>query len=531
MKWVNLLQRWTMRGIHAAVLGAALLGSASAAFAQTPAATTSQANKHYTKSQTFKLPVKMSQEDRLTLKEIRLYVKTPTGQWSMQESGSPFHDEFSCKVSQDGEYWYMLATVDRAGRMTPADLNAEPPSQKVIVDTVAPQIQVQATPDLNGELSLRCTVVDANPDWSTLRAVCHTDVGDIPLEMVANEPGVFRLKGAELLRHPVIVTVKDHAKNEGMERVNLRDLIGTTMVPATTPGKGSTELSQLPLPAKGSTESSHPADRSMSPVVLPEPVPSKGGTPSGPAVVRAEFPPTTPPENLPQRQPEQTAKASINLPEAPGKTLSASRQLINTTQASIEYRIDQVGPSGVGKVEIFMTPDNGQSWHRLAEDTVKRSPAEIRLPGDGVYGIRIVVTNGNGFGGKAPVRGDAPHCTVEVDTTPPFVQLRSAEVQPGAGTIEIRWNATDKNLGTDPVTLHYRSRPDGPWQVIARNVKNDGVYRWAFPRDVGSQFFFKIEVADQSGNIAHAVSSQATTVDMTEPRATIVGVSGGAMPR
>ena len=244
-----------MCGIHAAVLGAALLGSASAAFAQTPAAVTSSANKHYTKSRTFDLPVKMSQEDRLTLKEIRLYVKTPTGQWALQEPGSPFQEKFSCKVSQDGEYWYTLATVDRSGRMTPADLNAEPPSQKVIVDTVSPVIQVQAMPAFNGELSLRCTVIDANPDWSTLRAVCRTEVGDIPLDLVPNESGVFRIKGAEMLRHPVIVTVKDQAKNEAMERVNLRDLIGSAMGPApSNSGKGPAEMPPPPLQARGPTE-------------------------------------------------------------------------------------------------------------------------------------------------------------------------------------------------------------------------------------------------------------------------------------
>ena len=173
-----------------------------------------------------------------------------------------------------------------------------------------------------------------------------------------------------------------------------------------------------------------------------------------------------------------------------------------------------------------MTPDKGQTWHRLGEDTAKRSPAEIKLPGDGVYGIRIVVTNGNGFGGKAPVRGDAPHCTVEVDTTAPFVQLRSANVMPGAGHVEITWNATDKNLGSAPVTLSYRTRPDGPWELVARNVRNDGLHRWAFPRDAGSQFFFKIEVTDQAGNVSHDVSRQPISIDMTEPHATIVNVSG-----
>jgi hypothetical protein len=200
--------------------------------------------------------------------------------------------------------------------------------------------------------------------------------------------------------------------------------------------------------------------------------------------------------------------------------------LLNTTNASIDYRLDQVGPSGVGKVEIFMTPDNGQSWHRIGDDADKKSPAEVRLPGDGVYGIRICVTNGNGFGGKAPIRGDAPQCTLEVDTTNPFLLLRSAELLHSAGQVEIRWNATDKNLGSEPVSLFYRTSADGPWQVIAKGIKNDGAYRWAFPRDGAAQIFFKIEVTDRAGNTAQAATGQPVLIDMTEPRVTVTGVTG-----
>src|SRR6185503_12141407 len=91
-----------------------------------------------------------------------------------------------------------------------------------------------------------------------------------------------------------------------------------------------------------------------------------------------------------------------------GPGMKGPRQLLNTPKAALEYRIDQIGPSGVGKVEVFITTDNGANWQRLAEDVDKRSPAEITLPGEGVYGVRLIVTNGNGFGGAPPVKGDAP---------------------------------------------------------------------------------------------------------------------------
>jgi hypothetical protein len=201
--------------------------------------------------------------------------------------------------------------------------------------------------------------------------------------------------------------------------------------------------------------------------------------------------------------------------------------VLNTLHAAIEYRIDQVGPSGVGKVEVYVTTDQGQTWRRLCEDTDRRSPAELDLPGEGQFGIRLAITNGNGFGGKPPVRGDAPTFAIEVDTTSPIVQLRDMEPVVGSdGNLEIRWLASDRNLAPEPITLSYATSRGGPWQIIARNLKNDGSYRWAFPRNGGGQFFFKVEAVDTVGNFARIESTQPLLLDLTEPRGTVVGISG-----
>ena len=510
-----------MRTIHGAVLAAALCGSVSVTMAQN-STTAPAAQKNYTKSLTFDLPVRMDADFRATLSEVRLFVKAPGAPWKLQEQGpAQTTVKFQCRTPQDGEYWYTLVTVDRAGRATPADVNLEPPSQRVIIDTTVPIIQVQTGNTPDGDLCLRCTVLDANPDHATLKAVCRTETGDITLEIVPNQPGCFRVRGPEMLRFPVVVSVRDLAGNLGTKEVNLRDMIGAAFnpAPAKTPADIALtgvrpELKGVPPQPINSVET--PMQKSETPMQKPE------------TVHRVETPP------VPQPQPPAIHEPINKLPAPPIENTqrnATSHQLINTTNASIEYRIDQVGPSGVGKVEVYMTPDNGQTWHKLGEDTDKRSPGDFNLPGDGVYGIRIVVTNGNGFGGKAPVRGDAPQCTVEVDTTSPFIQLRSTDLMPSTGHVEIRWNATDKNLAAEPVTLSYRTRTDGPWQVIARNVRNDGMYRWAFPRDAGGQFFFKAEITDQAGNLSQDVTRQPVVIDMTEPRATVVGVSGTGTPR
>ena len=203
------------------------------------------------------------------------------------------------------------------------------------------------------------------------------------------------------------------------------------------------------------------------------------------------------------------------------------RQIVNTTQVSVDYRIDHVGPSGVGRVDVYVTSDNGQSWKKVKETTDHRNPsAEVDLPGEGLYGVKLVITNGNGFGGTPPVRGEQPTCWIEVDTTAPQIRLQPVEPVAQNGFLEIRWTASDANLGAEPIGLYFRTRPESPWQPIARNLKNDGSYRWAFPRDLGAQFWIKAEVTDQAGNVSRSETPNPVLLDMTEPRVQVLGVSG-----
>ena len=489
MNWLSVLRRWTMQTLHAAVLGAALLGPANFAAAQTSA---TAANKlppiNYTRSSSFNLPINMDKDDRARLSEIRLYVKTPTTGWQIQERGGPETTQFNCRVTQDGEYWYTLALVDKGGRMTPADVNLEAPHQRVVIDTSLPVITVEPS-NADGDFCIHCIVQDANPDYPTLKATCRTPAGDVPLEIVPNQPGSFRVKGADMMRYPIVVSVRDLAGNVGAKEVYVRDMVGSALnsSPPTPKGAATVDNKLVPPPP--------PRDD------LPPP--------------RGDTLPTLPKNDTP-----------LPPPLLGTETKHAGVQLINTTRASVDFRIDQEGPSGIGKVEIYVTPDKGQTWQRLGEVVNKKSPAEITLPGDGVFGVRFVVTNGNGFGGKAPGRGEAPHYSIDVDSTPPYVQLKSAELNAGSGLVDIRWNASDKNLANECVSIFYRTRADGPWALVAKNVKNDGVHRWAFPRDAGGQFFFKIEVSDTAGNIGQHALAQPTMIDMAEPRITVVGVTG-----
>ncbi len=550
------LGRWTVRTLAALALAGAV--NAPPAPAQSPGQIPNQSTprstlpsaapkKTYTKNTVFNLPIQMDEKTRANLDRVCLYVKVGTADWVRHDSAPPTLPHFTYRVQQDGEYCFTLVTIDRTGKAVPADVSTEPPSLRVVVDTKAPFIDMKSWTSPEGEQCLRCSVVDANPDLSSLRGFLRTPTVERLLEAYPGQPGVFKLSGADVSTTLVSVVASDLAGNVATRDLKLSEVLASAVQTAQLPGMTPliTKTDQRPmLPPLPIVKNELPdtdqtkieplkTDVAKTDVVKVEP----------PSIVQSALPPipsaplpeitqpTLPATSAPPMLPTMvTAAASPNTQPEPDVTpatpAGSPRQIINTAHAIVDYRIDQVGPSGVGKVEVYLTADLGQTWRRLAEDSDRRSPVEFDLPGEGVFGIRLVITNGNGFGGRAPQRGDSPTCAIEVDASAPFVQLRPIEPIVANGALEVRWQASDKNLSAEPVNLYYRARIDGPWQVIARGVKNDGTYRWNVPRDAAAQFFVKVEVTDLAGNTARAESSNPIVLDTTEPRATVVNVTG-----
>ncbi len=411
----------------------AILGPCATSYAQAPgggAAGAPAGNKIITNKTVFHLPIKIDDRLRGELREVHLYVKDGSGPWQRKDAVAPTQTHFTFRVPHDGEYWFSVVTVDRSGRMTPADVSKEPPGLMVVVDT--------------------------RPTEATAGLAANTST---------SQP---RPAAAPVATPAASVTP-----------------VAATVVP-TVPAAPSPVI---------------PASASLPSVPLP------------PAVSTANYKPSAP-----------AAPVASALPVIGGN--HGNRQLLNTTRASVDYRIDQVGPSGVGKVDVWLTADEGRSWQRVGEDADRRSPAEVNLPGEGVYGIRLVVTNGNGFGGKSPVAGDAPSSLVEVDLTKPFVQLREIEPVGTSGTVDIRWTASDKNLGSEPINLYYAPSHEGPWLPVGTNLKNDGMVHWTVPHTGMSQFLIRLECTDLAGNVARCETHTPVVLDTTEPTVQVLSVSG-----
>ncbi len=214
------------------------------------------------------------------------------------------------------------------------------------------------------------------------------------------------------------------------------------------------------------------------------------------------------------------------------QTPAGPMEIVGHPTVFLNYAVEDVGASGVGKIEIWVTGDQGRTWRKNVDVSASKNPAEIRLPGEGVYGLKLVAANGRGFGAQPPQSGDPADSWVEVDMTKPKAEIVAVQCGAGAeaGVLTVFWKAEDKNLATDGIELLHAASREGPWMPIAKGLHNEkgneGQYRWTPPATAGAQTFLRLIVRDRAGNTAISQTVQPVPLDdLSRPRIRVLNVS------
>lgn len=480
-----------------AVLPGVGVWEASVHAQQTGAVSQASPNPIRIKSRVFHLPIRIDRASLPKVREVCLYMKEGQGEWIRRDSVSPTTESFRCVVPHDGEFSFAVVTIDNLGNSYPADISSAVAAMTVVVESGQP----------------RETIVVSDPT-------------PLPVSTTESSPPPPTGGVSSVASGPVVVNGTGSGSSSIAKAVSQPIQSGPQTIQVTPPPAPATP--PAPVAAAPATQPLPPPNAPVAPSVAAAPTPTTQAvaqpTPPAPPVQ-----PTTPPATVQTThtvsQPATLTNAST--PSTPSTTTATgSRQVLNTTRVGIDYNVGRVGPSGLSKVEVWATQDQGRTWQRVGEDSDQRSPAEVDLPGEGVYGIRLVGVNGNGFGGKAPNAGDTPSSTIEVDMTNPTIHALDIDSVSKNGVLDIRYRVSDKNLTAEPINLFYAAQRTGPWMPIAFKAKNEGTYRWTLPRDVPSQLFFRIEACDVAGNIARTETPNPILLDMTEPDLNVIGISG-----
>jgi hypothetical protein len=179
-------------------------------------------------------------------------------------------------------------------------------------------------------------------------------------------------------------------------------------------------------------------------------------------------------------------------------------RLSNARRFTLDYDVESVSPEGIADVELWGTNDGGRTWLKWGTDPDKLSPMDVEVANEATYGFRVVIVGKNGLEGNKPQSGDQADIWVSIDVTRPAARITAAGYGTGenAGRLDIRWEASDANLGQRPVTLLYSDRPDGKFSVIAAGMENTGQYLWQFDPRSPRSLYLRLEVRDDAGNIA-----------------------------
>lgn len=226
-------------------------------------------------------------------------------------------------------------------------------------------------------------------------------------------------------------------------------------------------------------------------------------------------------------QAKPSPRSVVGMSQQPNRATRAPVQIIGSKRFRLNYGIDAIDPSGVDKVVLWITRNDGQTWKTWGTDPDRRSPFPVETVEDGRYGFRIVVKSRDGLTGQGPSSGDDADIWITVDTEAPLVQITSAPYGrgPEAGRLVINFKASDSFLTLRPIKLSYAANPDGPWEVIEDGVRNQERYLWKVGREVPEQIFLKIEAVDRAGNVGVHRLSQPVDVSGLVPRGTIHGVT------
>lgn len=227
-------------------------------------------------------------------------------------------------------------------------------------------------------------------------------------------------------------------------------------------------------------------------------------------------------------------------------------QVVNFVKFDLPYQIE-AGPSGISRIDLYATRDDGQTWTKWSEHDGRETPLKVALDRrynpqpEGTYGFRLVAVSGAGLSDAPPTRGMLPEFRMQVDLTPPIIKIFQPEADAShRDVLFLKWEATDKNLGKEPIAIEWSETASGPWKTVigsdnllpvaagiggtnAIRIANSGSYGWKLPANLPThKVFLKITAWDLAGNKSEVATPAPILVDLVKPKAKIQGLMPSA---
>src|SRR5262249_17981611 len=123
----------------------------------------------------FKIPIRINPARRDEIKELQLYYSMDQGRtWQQTAVATPDSSDFPFHAPTDGTYWFSVCVLDRDNKREPRDINAAPPGQKVLVDTLRPVVRIVSADRQGDEINVAWEIQEDHPELASLRLEYRT---------------------------------------------------------------------------------------------------------------------------------------------------------------------------------------------------------------------------------------------------------------------------------------------------------------------------------------------------------------------
>ncbi|MBN2578052.1 MAG: hypothetical protein JXB10_03595 [Pirellulales bacterium] len=438
--------------------------------------------------------------------EVQLFVSHDRGaHWNSYAKAPASRRQIPFKTATDAEYWFALQTRDRSGRLRPEQITV--PGLRVVVDTQPPRVDLTAKADPAGQITIEWTLTDPHlqPEGLTLQG---RNSADGPWQTITLSPQNAQVRFMGATESGRVTWWPPPGGTELQLRAEASDAAGNKAV----------EHAQIHLDSNhGTGTAANPASKGDNPIFASQ----KSGQSPNPAdgvLPGAINPPIGNRYSSSEAAPIDSSFSYL----PPGERV----RMVNTRLFELDYDVEAVGPSGIGRVELWGTRNGGRTWQSFGVDNDTRSPLSVDVDGEGLYGFRIVLTNGVGLSTGPPQTGELPAVWIGVDTTKPIARLLGAELGAGTndGKLIITWKAEDTMPAARPITLSFSPQPGGPWTPIAAGLENTGRYAWILDSRLPPQVYLRLEVRDEAGNLTVVDHPDPVPLDRSRPTAKILDV-------
>ncbi len=498
-----------------------------------------------TRQTAFSIPFHIQHVQELSAEpvEVQLYVSTDRGaSWRLSSRVDPRQGRFPFHAGGDGEYWFLMRTLDRSGQVRPQ--GEARPGLRVIVDTTPPKLHLEARAVDNRRLMARWQIEDSYPNLESLKIQYRTSPTQ-PWQSVAIDRmgqtsgpihgGEVSWLSQEAADHIEIrAEMADTAGNPAVSHAQV-DLTARMVAAAKaeTPPVNAVATSN-PAPAHVTPPASSDWQTAQAPVSAAAPATQwtaatpRGVLPNGSSATsmpaNTDQASNSGPVNIqihPALRKQYTGSAEPTPADRAAPTIppGVRPRMVNSRVFELDYNVDTVGPSGIARVELWGTRDGGRTWSSFGQDNDRSTPMMATANEDGLYGFRVCVQNGVGLGGGPPQSGQAPDVWIGVDRAKPEIHIVSATQGAGeqSGRLLIRWEARDWVLIARPVSLYYSATMGGPWTPIVAGLEATGQYNWLVEGRVPERIFLRAEARDEAGNLGIHELPQPVVLDKLRP--------------